>query len=141
MPNPTLQLIYFSSATNMTHRFVEKLGVEATRLPLRRNDPAVHADVPYLLLTPTYGAGHGPGAVPKQVIKFLNVPENRQLLRGVVASGNRNFGTGYALAGPIIARKCQVPFLDDFEMAGLTPDVARVRKLLDREDLLGTVEV
>lgn len=133
-------IIYFSSATNMTHRFVEKLGLPAQRLPLRRTDPLVHADEPFVLITPTYGGGHGTGSVPKQVIKFLNEPENRRQLQGVIASGNRNFGETYALAGPIIARKCGVPMLDSFELMGLPEDVDRVRKLLDSDTVESTVK-
>lgn len=134
-----LNVVYFSSSTNMTHRFVEKLDATAQRIPLRRNDPPVEITAPYLLLTPTYGGGNGEGAVPKQVIKFLNDPSNRELLRGVVASGNRNFGSGYALAGPIIARKCGVPLLDTFELMGMPEDVKRVQDLLDNEDPSRTV--
>lgn len=128
-----LDLIYFSSVTNMTQRFVEKLNLErpAQRIPLRRIDPDVNVTGPYLLLTPTYGAGNGPGAVPKQVIKFLNDPDNRKHIKAVAAAGNRNFGSGYCLAGPIIARKCQVPLVHTFEMVGFERDVVKVQDILD----------
>ena len=43
--------------------------------------------------------------MPKQVIAFLNNPDNRALCRGVIASGNTNFGQAYCLAGDIIASK------------------------------------
>ena len=72
-------LIYFSSASGYTHRFVEKLELpedRVARLPLITREPTLGATAPYVLMTPTYGGGSGPGAVPKQVIKFLNVPEN-----------------------------------------------------------------
>jgi len=38
------------------------------------------------------------------------------LLRGVIASGNRNFGEAYGRAGDVIARKCGVPWLYRFEL-------------------------
>lgn len=125
-----LDVIYFSSVTNMTHRFVQKLDTPARRLPLRRTDPEVLAENPFILITPTYGNGTVQGAVPKQVIRFLNNPDNRALLRGVVAGGNRNFGVGYAAAGPIIARKCGVPHLTSFELMGMPDDVQRVQHLV-----------
>lgn len=128
--NIVLDVIYFSSFTDTTHRFVQKLEARAQRIALRRGDPAPDADRPYLLITPTYGGGHGKGAVPKQVIKFLNDPDNRALLRGVVAAGNRNFGAAYALAGPIIAAKCEVPLLHTFELMGMPSDVADVQQHL-----------
>ncbi|MDX7018593.1 class Ib ribonucleoside-diphosphate reductase assembly flavoprotein NrdI, partial [Klebsiella aerogenes] len=82
---------------------------------------------PFVLLCPTYGGGGVKGAVPKAVIQFLNIPENRQLIRGVIASGNTNFGSAYGLAGDIIAQKCQVPFLYRFELLGTPEDVKRVK--------------
>src|SRR5690554_3392254 len=93
-------IVYFSSVTNMTHRFVEKLGGRAVRIPLRRTDEPLTVNEPYVLIVPTYGAG-GKHAVPKQVIKFLNDPHNRSLIRGVIGAGNRNFHDAYCVAGDI----------------------------------------
>lgn len=128
------RLIYFSSASGYTHRFVTKLGLEeedTARLPLMTREPTLLATRPFVLATPTYGGGDGRGAVPKQVIKFLNVKENRDLLRGVVAAGNTNFYEAYCLAGDIIARKCQVPVLYRFELMGTPEDVTAVREGLE----------
>lgn len=129
-------LVYFSSASGNTARFVEKLGMRAVRLPLRRNDPEVFVDEPYVLITPTYGGGQGRlnerGAVPKQVIKFLNNERNRGFIRGVIAAGNTNFGDAFGLAGDIISRKCQVPHLYRVEVFGTQDDVDRVSDGLER---------
>ncbi|SFL20830.1 protein involved in ribonucleotide reduction [Pseudovibrio ascidiaceicola] len=86
---------------------------------------------PFVLITPTYADGEGRGAVHKQVIRFLNDAANRNLLRGVIASGNRNFGAFFAHAGTIIAAKCSCPCLYKFELAGTETDIARVRQGLD----------
>ena len=126
------RIVYFSSASNNTARFVEKLDRPAARLPLRSGDPDIKADEPYVLIVPTYGGGNGEGAVPKQVIRFLNDPARRALIRGVIGTGNRNFGATFALAGRVIAGKCDVPLLDRIELAGTTNDVARVRAGLAR---------
>lgn len=125
-----MQLIYFSGASNNTHRFVEKLGIPASRIPLRKGDIFVSATEPYVLIVPTYGAG-GKGMVPKQVIKFLNDENNRSLLRGVIGSGNTNFGETYCLAADIISQKCQVPILYKFEILGLPDDVTNTQHGLD----------
>jgi protein involved in ribonucleotide reduction len=74
-----------------------------------------------VLVLPTYGGGNGQGAVPKQVIHFLNDEGNRSLIRGVIAAGNTNFGEAYCLAGDIVARKTGAPLLYRFEVFG-TPD-------------------
>jgi len=118
-------LVYFSSISGNTHRFVEKLEKPAERIPLHTKEPTLQAREPYVLVVPTYGGGDGKGAVPKQVIKFLNDERNRSLIRGVIGAGNTNFGTAYCLAGDIIAAKCTVPHLYRFEVFG-TPDDVRI---------------
>ncbi|WP_314779995.1 class Ib ribonucleoside-diphosphate reductase assembly flavoprotein NrdI [Actinomyces massiliensis] len=124
-------LVYFSSASENTHRFVGRLGYRSARIPLRRRDEPLTVDEEYVLFVPTYGGGSVRGAVPKQVITFLNDPRNRSLCRGVIASGNTNFGEAYCLAGDIIASKLGVPFLYRYELLGTPTDVARVRQGLE----------
>mgnify|MGYP001787948190 CR=1 FL=1 len=124
-------VVYFSSATGNTRRFVEKLGLPAARIPLRPKDEPLRVREEYVLIVPTYGGGNIKGAVPKQVIKFLNDPHNRSLCRGVIASGNTNFGQAYCLAGDIIASKLGVPFLYRYELLGTPTDVARVKEGLE----------
>ena len=128
-------VVYFSSATENTKRFVEKLGLPSQRIPLRRNDPELTVDEPYVLICPTYGGGvsvtgGNSRPVPGQVIRFLNNEGNRSLIRGVIAAGNSNFGADYCLAGKVIADKCKVPYLYRFELMGLAEDVAHVRRQL-----------
>lgn len=125
---PAGTLVYFSTKSGNTHRFMQKLGFNAQRLPLNRQEPSLRVEQPYILVTPTYGGGHAKGAVPKQVIQFLNDEHNRGLIRGVIAAGNTNFGDAFGMAGQIIAEKCQVPFLYRFELFGTDEDVIRVRE-------------
>lgn len=125
-------LVYYSSTSENTHRFVTKLGVEATRLPIQAGGAPPVVEAPYVLVLPTYGGGDGKGAVPKPVIAFLNVAANRGLIRGVIAAGNTNFGTGFAIAGDIVSRKCAVPLLYRFELLGTAEDIANVRQGLER---------
>ncbi|WP_255470917.1 class Ib ribonucleoside-diphosphate reductase assembly flavoprotein NrdI [Pseudarthrobacter sp. B4EP4b] len=125
------QLIYFSSASENTSRFVSKLGREVARIPLLPKDAPLLATRPYVLVVPTYGGTGGEGSVPKQVIRFLNNPQNRQLIRGVIGAGNTNFGDNYCMAGDIIAAKCGVPHLYRFELMGTPDDVTRVNNGLD----------
>jgi protein involved in ribonucleotide reduction len=129
-------LVYFSSVSGNTARFVEKLGARAVRIPIHSSDPPLRVDEPYVLVTPTYGGGQGrgveKGAVPKQVIRFLNDEHNRRFIRGVISAGNTNFGEHYCLAGDIISRKCHVPHLYRLEVFGTPEDVERVNAGLER---------
>jgi protein involved in ribonucleotide reduction len=130
-------LVYFSSSSENTHRFVHKLhldefGIAVHRIPLRPTDDFLTVDEPYVLVVPTYGGGSEGGAVPRQVRRFLGDAHNRSLIRGVVAAGNTDYGTAYAVAGDIISAKCQVPYLYAFELLGTAEDTARVRDGLGR---------
>jgi len=129
-------LVYFSSVSGNTARFIEKLGLPARRIPLHRDDEPLVIDEPFVLVTPTYGGGQGrgeeKGAVPKQVIRFLNDERNRRHIRGVISAGNTNFGESFCLAGEIISRKCHVPHLYRLEVFGTPDDVDRVSDGLER---------
>lgn len=125
-------LIYFSSGSGNTARFVTRLALPALRIPQRASEPMPSPAAPYVLICPTYSDGLGKGAVPKQVIAFLNTPAHRALLRGVIAAGNRNFGATFALSGRVIAEKCQVPWLTSFELAGTEADTLRIRDGLQK---------
>ncbi|HDG9831556.1 TPA: class Ib ribonucleoside-diphosphate reductase assembly flavoprotein NrdI [Raoultella ornithinolytica] len=121
-------IVYFSSSSENTHRFVQRLGLPAVRIPLNERE-RIQVDAPYILIVPSYGGGGGTaGAVPRQAIRFLNDPHNRQRIRGVIAAGNRNFGDAYGRAGDVIAQKCGVPYLYRFELMGTPTDVDNVRK-------------
>jgi protein involved in ribonucleotide reduction len=125
-------LIYYSSKSGNTERFVTRLAWPAARIPLDPDAPMPAPDGPFVLICPTYADGEGRGAVPKQVIRFLNDPARRAQIVGVIGTGNRNFGATYALAGRIIAQKCNVPLLYTFELAGTETDIARVRDGLEK---------
>ena len=86
----------------------------------------------FVIMVPTYGGGVVKKAVPIQVKRFLNDPANREWIRGVIASGNTNFGEAYCAAGDIIAAKCKVPYLYRYELMGTPEDTAAVRNGLVR---------
>ena len=130
-------LVYFSSASENTARFVagcrlQDEGINVYRIPLRAAAPALNVREPYVIMVPTYGGGVAKKAVPIQVKRFLNDPANREWIRGVIASGNTNFGEAYCAAGDIIAAKCHVPYLYRYELMGTPEDIAAVRNGLVR---------
>jgi len=122
-----MDVVFFSNITNNTGRFVDRLEWPAHRIPLHPTDELLKVTKPYILIFPTYAGGRDvEAAVPKQVIKFLNDPDNRALIRGVVASGNTNFGDTYCRGGDIVSQKCEVPVLHRFELLGSDEDVSTV---------------
>lgn len=48
------QLVYFSSSSENTHRFMQRLGLPAIRIPLNEREP-IRVDEPYILIVPSYG--------------------------------------------------------------------------------------
>lgn len=124
-------VVYYSSGSEYTHRFAGKLRHSSLRLPLLTRSETPIVDEPFVLITPTYGAGPNRGAVPKQVIKFLNVSGNRDNLVGVIGAGNTNFGEDYCRAAHRVADKCRVPLLYRFELLGTEDDVENVDEGLD----------
>lgn len=122
-------ITYFSSVSGYTHRFVEKLGLPAQRIPLRpRIEGMLTISEPCVLIIPTYGAGPHSKAIPKQVVEFLNIKHNRDRVWGVIGAGNTNFGEAYAIAGDLISAKLQVPLLYRFEIFGTPEDAERVKE-------------
>lgn len=121
-------VVYFSSVTDNTHHFVQKLDLPNVRIPLRLKDEPLIVNEPYVLVCPTYGGGvsmtgENSRPVPRQVIRFLNNEHNRSFIRAVVAGGNSNFGADFGKAGEVISAKCKVPYVYRFEMMGNEDDV------------------
>lgn len=127
----TPKLIYFSSVTENTKSFVEQLEFPNLRLPLRVRDPEVLASEPYVLVVPTYGGGRDEALVPKQVMKFLSVKQNRELCVGVIGGGNILFGDKYAAAADLLAGRLGVPVLARFEIRGMKSDLDHVTRGLN----------
>lgn len=122
-------IVYFSSVSGYTKRFVDKIDLPNVRIPLRpRVEGMITITEPSVLILPTYGAGINTKLVPKQVIQFLNIEENRNLIRGVIGTGNTNFHDAYCLAADVVGAKLDVPVLYRAEIFGTPDDVERCRE-------------
>jgi protein involved in ribonucleotide reduction len=128
-----LEIVYFSNYSGNTKRFVEKLEIKATQIPVKWNaDSPLLVDKEYVLILPTYGAGRGTYAVPLSVIKFLNIPGNRDNAIAVIGTGNTNFGEHYCLAAEIISDKLKIPLLHRVEILGTQDDVEQVTERIQQ---------
>lgn len=127
-----ISLVYFSNYSENTKRFVEKVTSAGIRIPIRPSDARnIVMDVEYVLVVPTYGGGNESPAIPKSVKVFLNNPENRSFLRGVIGTGNTNFGEHYCKAATMISAKTGVPVIAKVELLGTPEDVIKVKERLE----------
>ena len=125
-------IVYYSSTSGNTYRFVNALGIRSIRIPTSMKEECPIINEPFVLICPCYADDDGSKAVPKQVIRFLNNPNNREKMQGVIGAGNRNFGDMFAYAGTVISKKCGVPCLYKFELSGTPTDVNNVRTGMDK---------
>ncbi len=127
-----ISLVYFSNYSENTKRFVEKLTDAGIRIPVKPSDARnIVVGHEYVLVVPTYGGGNESPAIPKSVKVFLNNPENRNLLRGVIGTGNTNFGEHYCKAAEMISAKTGVPVIAKVELLGTPEDVIKVKERLE----------
>ncbi|NBD26360.1 class Ib ribonucleoside-diphosphate reductase assembly flavoprotein NrdI [Paenibacillus glycinis] len=105
-------LIAYDSRTGNVKRFIQKIDLPSVQI----EDSTVLED-PFVLVTYTTGFG----SPPAKVLSFLQ--KNHRNMLGVSASGNRNWGDGFAKSADHIARLYGVPVLSKFELAGTGRDV------------------
>lgn len=130
--NTPITIVYFSNVSENTKRFVEKVTDHGVRIPLRPSDARdFSVDSEYVLVVPTYGGGAEGPAIPRPVRVFLNNPANRDLLRGVIGTGNTNFGEHFCKAADMICDKTGVPLIARVEITGTPEDVERVKQRLE----------
>ncbi|PZA06005.1 MULTISPECIES: class Ib ribonucleoside-diphosphate reductase assembly flavoprotein NrdI [unclassified Meiothermus] len=109
-------LIVYASKTGNVARFVERLPLRSLRL----RDGEERVEEPCVLVTYTTGFGQ----IPPEVERFAQ--ENRPFIRGVAASGNRNWGVNFARAADLLAGRYGFPILLKFELAGTEKDRLRL---------------
>ncbi len=128
----SIGIVYFSNYSGNTKRLVEKLDGTAIRIPIDwdYNRPTL-AHNEYVLIVPTYGGGSEKSAIPRQVRHFLNIEHNRNLLRGVIGTGNTNFGEHYCKAAEMISAKTGVPLIARVEIFGTDEDIYKIKERLE----------
>lgn len=130
-------LVYYSQGvTGYTNTFINRLELPAVRLPeLIKDAKDFRISEPFVLVCPTYESerAHGIGRtlLPRQVASFLNIPENRELMRAVVGTGNRNFYADFAGSAVEINKKTGVPILHQIELAGTDREVFETRNRIE----------
>ncbi|WP_336832292.1 class Ib ribonucleoside-diphosphate reductase assembly flavoprotein NrdI [Staphylococcus pseudoxylosus] len=114
-----MKVVYFSFSGNV-RRFIKKTELTNV-MEITQSNCSEKIEEPFILVTGTIGFGE----VPQPVQSFLDV--NKNLLKGVAASGNRNWGQNFAKAGRSISEKYQVPLLMTFEVQGTQTDISEFK--------------
>jgi protein involved in ribonucleotide reduction len=108
-------LLVYASKTGNVERFAQKID-SMPHFKIASGDEAITE--PCVLLTYTTGIGQ----VPLEVSKF--VEQNKHLICGVAASGNRNWGETYGKAAQTLNQQYGFPILHTFELSGTRRDAA-----------------
>lgn len=123
-------MIAFASRTGNIRYIVSRL-----RLPAVEIDADCTISEPYLLFTYTDGLGE----VPLQVKRFME--RNGKHCRGVIVSGNSNFGSRvFGGAGEAIARQWQIPLVRKIDLRGFPEDYEAIQQYYEhhfRKELVG----
>ncbi|MGG3672224.1 class Ib ribonucleoside-diphosphate reductase assembly flavoprotein NrdI [Bacillus nitratireducens] len=105
-------LVAYDSMTGNVKRFIQKLNMPTVQI-----DEDLVIDEDFILITYTTGFGN----VPERVLDFLE--RNNEKLKGVSASGNRNWGDMFGASADKISTKYEVPIVSKFELSGTNNDV------------------
>lgn len=126
----TVRVLYATIEGN-TEAFIDKLTEVAQEAGDQLDaqligDETEYADEtqPFVVVVPTYlsgGTGTGPEVheiFTNALGEYVEYGHNRDLIRGVIGSGNRNFNVQYVLTAKRYAEKFAVPLIADFELRG-----------------------
>ncbi|WP_342488673.1 class Ib ribonucleoside-diphosphate reductase assembly flavoprotein NrdI [Bacillus sp. FSL R7-0651] len=111
-------LITYDTLTGNVQRFADKI-TNNKYLNVKKITEDTMITEPFIHITYTIGFGE----VPKLTQVFIH--NNKEMLRGISSSGNKNWGNNFGLAADKIANQYSVPILLKFELAGTDSDVAK----------------
>jgi len=110
--------IYYDSKTGNVERFVNRLKQHREWNIQKINDEFQPTHQGHLI---TYTTGIG--EVPLSTLRFLQT--NHQFIETVTSSGNRNWGSNFALAATKISNEFKLPVLMQFELSGTMADLQK----------------
>jgi protein involved in ribonucleotide reduction len=114
-------MIAFASRTGNVRYIISKLELPSIEI-LETKELAE----PFLLFTYTDGFGE----VPIKVQQFME--KNGTHCRGVVVSGNSNFGSSFGKAGEVISKQWAVPLVRKLEMRGFSEDYEAIHRYYEQ---------
>ncbi|MGT2771792.1 class Ib ribonucleoside-diphosphate reductase assembly flavoprotein NrdI [Streptococcus marimammalium] len=116
--------IVFYSLTGQTRRFMKKLNYDNI-LELKRNKENPDINNNFILIIPTYEDG----------LDFVDdfLDRNHHFFKGVIGSGNRNFGPEFCHVARRLSKTYHVPVLYEYEFNGTDEDVEKVKGIIENE--------
>ena len=114
--------IYYYSMTGNTESFLKR----STFTNYENITSIEDVNEPFIIATGTVNYGE----VPLPVDNFLS--RHSKYLKGVISSGNRNWGENFAKAGDVIAEKYNVPLIMKFELRGSQKELNQFNERMEK---------
>lgn len=109
-------MIIYASRTGNVEYVVQQLG-----LPNQKIENTFQVKEDYILFSYTDKLGE----VPEEVANFLQ--QNAAHCKGVISSGNSNFGVNFGKAGDIISKELGVPLIAKVDLRGTQNDYDKIK--------------
>jgi len=116
--------IVYASRTGNVEYLMSKLQIENTAIRIDDGTEVIGED--FILFTYTDGMGD----IPFEVDSFMQSGDNKDHIKGVICSGDKNYGDCYCGAGDKISEEFNVPCLYKFENDGTDEDVEEIKRLI-----------
>lgn len=114
-------IVYASRTGNV--RYI--VGMLDKGIPTKEISQDLIVNEPFALFTYTDGLGD----IPKIVQNFLSNPINSKNLKGIIASGNTNFGHDvFCKCADLISQKYNVPIIRKIELRGFHADYEAINE-------------
>lgn len=84
---------------------------------------------PFILVTYTDGFGE----VPVIVENFME--KNASYCKGIIVSGNRNFGSNFARAGDFLQSRYSIPIIRKLDLRGHAQDYREISRVIEKMGL------
>ena len=118
-------MIVFMSLVGNTRKFVNKVNEPAVELSID-NSLDLELNTPFILIVPTYSE-----EISDIVREFLENETNRDLCKGIVGAGNRNFAQLFCYTAKDLSKEFDLPLLHLFEFQGSSLDVKKIEEELE----------
>lgn len=116
-------MIVYTSRTGNIRHIVSNLELPSCELTNK-----LITNYPYFLFIYTDGLGD----IPKHVTEFLSIVENQLNIKGVIVSGNTNFGETFCKPAEIISDRFNISIIRKIDLRGNDEDLFEIRKQYEK---------